>query len=191
MDTVLRKPTATGKEKRRVAANGFTLVETLIAIIVLAIAAVGLASMLGNALSYMQGSQNDFIAKQKAEEALEAIFTAKYDNTITYAQIANTSATPPGIFLTGPQSLRQPATNGLVGTTNDATATPDYIIMPGPDGLLGTADDINVPLTNFKRTITITATATNNLKQVVVTITYPAGQATRSYTMETYISAFQ
>ncbi|MGA8232026.1 MAG: prepilin-type N-terminal cleavage/methylation domain-containing protein [Candidatus Acidiferrales bacterium] len=174
-------------------AAGFTLLETLIALLVLAVGVLGLAAMLADALSYMAASQDDFIAQQKAEEAVETIFTAKYNGNITWAQVSNynSSSSPQGLFLTGPQPLLQPGPDGLVGSVNDAAATPDYIIYPGADGELGTADDIDAPLSNFTRTITISAIAgEQNLRTVQVVINYTTGKFTRSFTLNTDISAF-
>ena len=127
------------------------MLETLIALMVLAVGVLGLAAMLADALSYMAASQDDFIAQQKAEEAVESIFTAKYNGNITWAQVANYSSasSPQGLFLTGPQPLLQPGPDGLVGSVNDTAATPDYIIYPGADGKLGTADDVDAPLQQF------------------------------------------
>jgi prepilin-type N-terminal cleavage/methylation domain-containing protein len=178
-----------GKTTKR--EQGFTLLEMMIALAVLSLGVLSLAAMLANSLTYMQNSENDFIAQQKAQEALEAIYTAKYDNTITFAQVANTSSTPPGIFLPTPQPLLQPGSDGLVGTSADSTATPAYIYLPGPDGLMGTADDITVPLSGFTRTITINTVSTDsNLKTITVTVNYQVGSANRTYTMNSYISAF-
>ena len=178
--------------KQRDPAKGFTLLETMIALVVLAIGVLGLAGMLGTALVSMQGSRQDFIAQQKAEQAVEAIFTAKYTNSITWPQVANFNVgNPNGLFLPGPQPLTVPGTDGLVGTAADAVAAPDYYLDPGPDGKLGTADDIQVPLTNFKRTIAITNVVTDsNLRQVIVTVNYTAGGLKKVYTLTTYISAF-
>ena len=97
-------------------AKGFTLLETMIAIVVLAVGILGLAAMLGDSMAYMQASQYDFIAQQKAEEAAEAIFTAKYNNPNNWAAISNnTIANPAGLFLVGPQPLLKPSPTGLVG----------------------------------------------------------------------------
>jgi type II secretory pathway pseudopilin PulG len=179
--------------KKRLAA-GFSLLETLIALIVLAVGILGLAAMLYDSLSYMQGSQDDFIAQQKAEEAAEAIFTAKYSNNATFAQIQNNSAgTPGGLFVTGPVPLLQPGPDGLVGSINDGGAPPAFIVYPGPDGKLGTGDDIQVPLSNFTRTITITNLASDpggNVRDVLITINYTTGKFQRQYQLETYVSAF-
>lgn len=167
---------------------GFTLIETMMAIAVLMFGILGLAAMLGDSLAYMQGSQYDFIAQQKAEEAMEAIFTAKYTGNQQWSAIQNA---PNGIFLNGPQPLLQPGTDGLVGTAADAGAPADYILQPGPDMKLGTADDIQLPLTTFTRTITISNIINETLvRSITVTVNYQAGRFTRSYSLTSEISAF-
>jgi hypothetical protein len=180
--------------KKRKLAAGFSLLETMIALIVLAVGILGLAGMLYDSLSYMQASQDDFIAQQKAEEAAEAIFTAKYTANATFAQISNnTGSNPGGLFLTGPVPLLQPGPDGLVGSINDGGAPPAYIVSPGPDGKLGTADDVFVPLSNFTRTIAITNLASEplgNVRDVLITVNYTSGKFKRQYQLETYVSAF-
>jgi prepilin-type N-terminal cleavage/methylation domain-containing protein len=173
--------------------RGFTLLETMIALVVLGVGILGLAAMLGDALNYMQGSQDDFIAQQKAQEAAEAIFTAKYTNGITWAQVANNNAlNPAGLFLVPAQPILQPGpADGLVGTVADAGQPEEFVLTPGPDGKLGTADDVKVYLYNFTRTIAITNDATDpNLRHIQITVNYNTGRFTRSYVLYTYISAF-
>jgi type II secretory pathway pseudopilin PulG len=174
-------------------AKGFTLLETMIALVVLFVGLLGLAAMLGDALAYMRGSQDDFIAQQKAEEAAEAIFTAKYTNGITWAQVSNNSAANPvGLFLNGPQPILQPGQiDGLVGTVADSGQPAEFILTPGPDMKLGTADDVQLPLTEFTRQITISNIATDsNLRTIQIQVFYNTGRFQRTYTMNTYISAF-
>ena len=178
--------------KRR-STGGFTLLETMIALMVLFVGVLGLAAMLGDALAYMRGSQDDFIAQQKAEEAAEAIFTAKYTNGVTWAQLTNYSASNTvGLFLTGPQPILQPgATDGLVGTVGDSGQPEEYILTPGPDQKLGTADDVQLPLTEFTRSITISNIAGEpNVRSIEIQVFYNTGRFNRTYTMFTYISAF-
>jgi hypothetical protein len=55
---------------------------------------------------------------------------------------------------------------------------------------MGTSDDINIPLGNFTRTITITPTSDSNLTSVTITVNYTTGRFTRSYAMTSYVSAF-
>jgi prepilin-type N-terminal cleavage/methylation domain-containing protein len=173
-------------------AAGFTLIETMIALVVLGVGILGLAAMLGDSLAYMQGSQDDFIAQQKAEQTVEAIFTAKYNNSITWAQVSNYAiGNPTGLFFSTPQPLLQTGPDGLVGSVNDAASPPDYILQPGPDKILGTADDVQQPLSNFTRTITITPVPTDpNLRLINVTVNYTAGRFKRQYQLNTMISAF-
>jgi type II secretory pathway pseudopilin PulG len=172
---------------------GFSLLETLIALLVLAVGVLGLAAMLADALSYMAASQDDFIAQQKAEEAVESIFTAKYNGNITWNQVANFSSTtsPQGLFLTGPQPLLQVGADGLVGSVNDTASAPDYIVYPGTDGQLGSSLAVKMPLSNFTRTITISAiTGEQNLRSIQVVVNYSTGKFTRSFTLNTDISAY-
>jgi prepilin-type N-terminal cleavage/methylation domain-containing protein len=179
--------------KKRRKAAGFTLMETMVALVILGVGVLGLAGMLANAIAYMHGSQDDFIAQQKAEEAAEAIYTAKYTNNATFAQLSNnTAGNPAGLFIVGPTPLLQPGPDGLVGTVADAGQPPAYIVYPGPDNKLGTADDVKVGLGNFTRTIAISPVPgyTNSLNQVVITVNYNAGRFNRSYTLTTYVSAF-
>src|ERR1700733_9666220 len=118
MPGISSKETLTMRHAGRHSARGFPLLETMIALLVLGVGILGLAAMLGDALAYRRGSQDDFIAQQKAEEAAEAIFTAKYTNGILWNQLQNNGvATPTGLFLNGPQPILQPGpTDGLVGT---------------------------------------------------------------------------
>ena len=168
----------------RLSAKGFTLLETMIALLVLGVGILGLAAMLGDALQYMRGSQDDFIAQQKAEEAAEAIFTAKYTNGITWAQVANNNAAnPAGLFLNGPQPILQPgATDGLVGTVADAGQPEEYVLTPGPDGISwGTADDVKMYLYGFTRTIAIANVAGDtNLRTIQIVVTYNTGRFSRA-----------
>jgi type II secretory pathway pseudopilin PulG len=175
---------------RRQSVLGFTLLETMVATAVLAFGVLALAAMLANGLAYMHSSQDDFIAHQKAEEAVEGIFAARDTAQVTWADIQNVQGGV-GVFLPGPQPLLAPGPNGVVGTAQDQANNPDCIILPGADGIMGTADDVRVPLSNFQRTITITNVAGNpNLRTIQVVITYNTGQLQRTYQLTTYISAF-
>ena len=147
--------------------RGFTLLETMIAMIVLGIGVLGLAALLGDSLAYMSSAQADFIAQQKAAEAVEAVFTARDTQEVTWANIQNVSAG--GVFLDGAQTVLDPGSDGLVGTAADAGASPSSIIQPGPDGILGTADDVVIGLSStyqMKRQILITAIANETSVQI-------------------------
>ena len=55
----------------------FTLIETMVAVMVLAVGVLGLAAMLASSVARMNVSQDEYIAQQKAAEAVESIFTAR------------------------------------------------------------------------------------------------------------------
>jgi len=170
---------------------GFTLLEAMISIFVLTFGVLSLAAVYAQGIFFASLSQYDYVAQKKAEQAVEAIFTARDIKQLTWASIQNVSNT--GVFLDGPQPILVPGTDGLVGTATDSGAADELItIGPGPDGILGTADDQVVDLNPWmKRTIAITAvTGETNLRMITVTITYQVGKMNRSYTLVSYISAF-
>jgi len=178
---------------RRNSSAGFTLIETMVAVVVLAIGVLGLAAMLASSVARMNVSQDEYIAQQKAAEAVESIFTARNTGQKTWNSLCNIGSAicPTGIFTATPTQLCDPGPDGIVGTADDNCALPDSIVTPGPDGKLGTPDDVNIPLSNFTRTIAITAIpGTTEVRQITVTITYTAGGFNRTYTLTTNISAF-
>jgi prepilin-type N-terminal cleavage/methylation domain-containing protein len=177
-------------------AAGFTLIETLIALFILALGILSMASLLGTCVGMMATGEYDYIAQQKALEAVESIYTARDLQQTSWANINNTSSG--GIFLSGPMQLCAPGPDGIVGTTDDDCTRPDYIAKPNPaTGLIDTTPtisnngDAEVQLGSFRRTITITPVAgLTDLRLIVVTITYTAGRFQRTYTLTTYISQY-
>ncbi|HET7892020.1 MAG TPA: hypothetical protein VFL34_10855 [Candidatus Sulfotelmatobacter sp.] len=186
--------------------DGFTLVETLIAIVVTSVGIIGLLAVFATAVATTQNAQENLIARQKALETMESIYTARNTQQINFSQIANISGG--GIFTNGPTALLSGGPDGLVNTADDVEfpasgacpAGPECITLPGPDGILGTADDTAMSLANFTRQITIATvlesdgvTVDPNLKQITVTVSYSTGgsRIPRSYTVNALISAFR
>jgi hypothetical protein len=181
---------------RRNNQRGFSLLEAMIAVLVLSFGILSLAAVFAQGLLFSEASQFDYIAQKKSEEAVESIFNARNTQATSWAQIQNVSAG--GIFLDGPQPLLAPGlANGLVGTANDDATHPDSVIVgPGPDGILGTADDVTIPLSNMQRTIVIApvfdaaGNVEPNVRTITITMTYKVGRLNRTYTLVSYISAF-
>jgi type II secretory pathway pseudopilin PulG len=182
--------------------GGFTLLETMVATFVLVVGLLGLVATLAQGLAWMNVSQYEYIAQQKASEAIESIFTARDQGQATWSTICNVGSTvcSNGIFLVGPQLLCDPGTDGILGTSDDyvsgacpSAATTDSVLLPNSTGVFGTSPT-RMPLTqyNFLRTITITSvTGVSNLRQIQITITYRAGRwPQRSYTLTAAISNF-
>jgi prepilin-type N-terminal cleavage/methylation domain-containing protein len=181
---------------------GFTLIETMISTLVLSIGLLGLAGILAQGLAYMNVSQYEYIAQQKASEAVESIFTARDQGQLTWTTICNVSSTvcSGGIFLTGALPLCDPNTDGILGTQDDYVsgacpdaAHTDSVLLPNSSGVFGTTP-VRMPLTsyNFTRTITISAvTGVSNLRTIQVTVSYRAGRwPAMSYTLTSAISNF-
>jgi prepilin-type N-terminal cleavage/methylation domain-containing protein len=184
--------------------SGFTIIEVMIAIVVLSIGILTVVAAFATAVASTQNAQENLIARQKALETLESIFTARNTQQITFSQIANIPSG--GIFTSGASPLWSAGNDGLVNTADDVPfpaqgvcgAGPECITLPGPDGILGTADDIPMSLGNFTRQIEIDpvlqpdGSINPNLKQVIVTVSYAnLSPVPRSYKVTALISAYR
>jgi prepilin-type N-terminal cleavage/methylation domain-containing protein len=176
--------------------SGFTMIEAMISIVILSFGVLSLAAFYAQGIYFASLTQYDYVAEKKAEQAVEVIFTARDNNTLTWAQIENTSSG--GVFLAGPQPMLQPGLDGLVGTVSD-TGSADEVIVIGPNsaGQIGTPTDKSVDLNPWMtRTIDIEPvldTSGNNepnVRSITVTINYHVGKMSRTYTLVSYISSF-
>jgi prepilin-type N-terminal cleavage/methylation domain-containing protein len=95
---------------RRNSNAGFTLIETMVAVMVLAVGVLGLAAMLASSVARMNVSQDEYIAQQKAAEAVESIFTARNTGQKTWNSLCNIGSAicPAGIFTATPTQLCDP-----------------------------------------------------------------------------------
>jgi len=188
---------------------GFSLIETMIAMAILATGLLSLAGVFILGLRHLSGSSAALIAREKAREAVESVHTARDTRVITWCQIYNVSsqraaacaAAPAGVFRDGPQPLRMPGPDGLVNTADDAGI--EEVIGPGPDNVLGSPDDTRTQLLNYSREIEISEILTNgvpnaNLRRLRVRIRYgslvrdqQSGELVpeRVYELTTFISA--
>ena len=178
--------------------RGFSLLEVVISMAILTIGLVSLAGVFGLAMASTQESQQDMIAKQLANEAVESIITARNTAQVTWDSIQNTS--DGGIFLNGYQQAYKPAGDGIIGTADDV-AGGQYVTItePGPDVVYGTADDIFLPLSNYRRQIQIQPVTDANgnvvatLRAINVSIQYnaPRTRVPKTYVLTSFISQFR
>ena len=171
--------------------SGFSLIESLIAVMVLAMGLLAVAAGFTAGLQQMTGSNFDFIAREKAAEAIESVFTARDTGTIEWTEVRNVegaTGADGGVFEDGEQALTLAGVDGLVNTLDDGTAL-EGIPTPGLNGELGDDDDVVVLLENFTREIEIRDIGPT-LRQLRVIIRYQVGAAWREYTIVTYISAY-
>lgn len=167
--------------------TGLGLIEAMIAMLVLTVGAVGMASTFLHGMQAATGSPNELMATQKAAEAIESVYSARDSHTITWAQLRNLAYG--GIFKNGPQPLKISGLDGIVNTSDDGAI--ESVVTPGLDQQMDTADDKVVTLSSFTREIQIRDVPNRtDLRTLTVIITYKSGPATQTYTLSTYISAF-
>jgi len=197
----VRKTGGVDKKAERSRQQGITLIEVMISMVVLTVGLVGMLSVLGVAIKATQGSEETFVSKTIANEALESILTARETanaNTM-WSSIANTNNG--GIFLTGFLSCYNAGADGIYGTADDANSGMQTLQLPGPDGIFGTADDVFLPLTNYQRQIVITPALDGagqpigNLNIVTITVQYWDRHfntgVPQTYTLTTFISEYR
>ena len=198
MDSTMRLPKGRACKGTGGKKNGFTLIETMIAIVILSFGILSLAAMLADGIAYMDMSQYDYIAQQKASEAIESIYTARDLGQATWSTICNVGSAvcTGGIFVNGAEPLCDPGPDQIIGTADDFTGSScavasDSIWMPGSGGTYSSGSKLPLTAYNFKRTITIAAfPSVANLRTITVLVTYQTGRFNRSYTLTANISNF-
>ncbi len=191
--------------------RGFALIEVMIAMVILSVGMCAVLASFGLAITATESAQEDLIARQKALDALESIYTARNSQQIPFAAIQNVGAG--GIFLSGPQPLLCAGpTYGIVGVSGDTTACKtasgaacpnggvECMVLPGPDGVLGSGTDQTLSLSNFTRTIAFNPVdlpaaqgggVNSNLIAVTVTVTYTKPNwPARNYVVNGLISSY-
>jgi hypothetical protein len=165
--------------------SGFSFVEALIGLAILSGGLLALASGLSQGMVLMSTTHFHQIAKEKASEAMESVYTSRdADRFDSWDDIQNVDGG--GIFLNGMQPLRVAGADGLVNTLDDQSLT-QIESDPGKNGIPGDADDVF--LTNFQREIQI-ADLSANLRQITVTVSYTVGGVTRQYQLTSFMSPF-
>lgn len=156
--------------------SGVTILEMVVAMLLLTIGLLGLAASIGYAVTVSNKGRNLTNSKLLVVSLLEQMETLRNTEQLTFGQIANqgqvdnTGATR--TFIGFPTTFQQlsinPGPDGIFGTSDD-------LISPGPDNVYGTIDDTidnTWAVPGYQRQITITNLSTN-LKRVQVTLRYP------------------
>jgi type II secretory pathway pseudopilin PulG len=168
--------------------SGFTLLEAMISILVLSFGVLSLAAIYSQGILYASFAQYDYIAEKKAEQAVEAIFTARDIKSLSWSNLQNVSQG--GVFVDLPSRILLPGADGLVGTQADV-GSPDEVVITGQ----GTTLNLNPWMTRTIaiRPVNIGGDPTKpeaNLRQITVTMQYTVGGRIRTYTLVSYISSF-
>jgi prepilin-type N-terminal cleavage/methylation domain-containing protein len=175
--------------------DGLSLVEVVVAMVILVVGLLGLAQVFYMGLKTVSGSSNAVVAREKAREAIESVHAARDTGTVDWADVRNeeapecpedTEANGGGIFREGMVRVGGPGADGLVNTADDTDAE----IAPGKDNTFGNDDDIELPPT-FQRQISICDIPNNpNLRMIFVTIRYMSSTRQETYTLTSYVSKF-
>ena len=170
---------------------GFSYVDMMIAVTILLVGIMAMLSAITGGIVMTTTSQQHLAAKQYAQSTIEAIFSARDLEELTFDAIGNVGDTtiPGGVFLSGDQPIYpSPGRDGIVGTADDAA---------GPDGTPGTGDD-GTAADGFTRQIEISNVpdpdrpgAAISLRQIKVTITYMIGNARFRETMTTFAANYR
>ena len=177
---------------RRNRQTGMTLIEAAVAILVLTIGVTAVAAVFVSGVRFMGHSQDALLARVKAQEAIESVYAGRDDQSLQWADILNVNGatgSDGGKFLDAALPINDPGLDGLVNTKDDGG--PEYVVEPGPDGVYGTADDVKVPITKFRRQIVIRDAGIPNvsLRTLTVIIT-DASTGAVVYKISTYISPY-
>lgn len=165
-------------EKAENSAAGFTMIEMVIAMMLMLVGLLALASAIGIGLTVSNSGRNITNSKLLVVSLLEQIETLRNTDELMFSQIANrgdvdnTGASR--IFDGFPLDFQPVSTNpgpdGIFGTDDD-------LIDAGPDGTYGTGDDFtnqNLVRQGFERKI-IVESLSENFKKITVTLHYPGG----------------
>jgi Tfp pilus assembly protein PilV len=157
--------------------EGFSLLETIVAVSVLATGILGAAAILTAGMQNLSSSPADVLVTQKAAQAVESVFAARDAHRLKWNQIRNVS--DGGVFLDGPQPLKDSGGDGLVNTADDGAVETD---------VGGRTTSTN----RFTREITLEDVAGQDgqLRSITVTMKYESGPASRTYTLTTFISSY-
>lgn len=170
---------------------GFSLLEMVIAITILSIGMLGVASAIGYAVVASNHGRSITNTKLLAVSMLEQMETLRDTNNLTFGQIANVgqvndrgAVKPFAGFQPGFQQVSiNPGPDGIFGTADD-------LIDAGPDGNFGTVDDFvnpNLALVGVTRQVQIT-NLSSRLKKIQVTVNYSVNGGTRQLLVTGYLN---
>ncbi len=161
--------------------SGVTILEMVVAMLILTVGLLGLAASIGYAVTVSNKGRNLTNSKLLVVSLLEQMETLRNTEQLTFGQIANQgqvdNSASTRTFIGFPTAFQplsiNPGPDGIFGTDDD-------LISPGPDNVYGDFDDKiddTWAVPGYQRQISITNLSAN-LKRIQVTVRYPdaAGQ---------------
>jgi type II secretory pathway pseudopilin PulG len=139
--------------------SGVTILEMVVAMLILTIGLLGLAASIGYAVTVSNKGRNLTNSKLLVVSLLEQMETLRNTEQLTFGQIANQGQ----VDDTGATRQFAGFPTAFLPLAND----------PGPDGILGTSDDDSASVVpGYQRQVLISL-LNPNLKRVQVTVRYP------------------
>ena len=168
-------------QKKLHSESGVTILEMVVAMLILTVGLLGLAASIGYAVTVSNKGRNLTNTKLLVVSLLEQMETLRNTEQLTFGQIANQgqvdNTDSPRVFIGFPTAFQplsiNPGPDGIFGTDDD-------LVSPGFDNVYGTSDDTidsTWAVPGYQRQISITNLSAN-LKRIQVTVRYPdaAGQ---------------
>lgn len=168
--------------------RGFSLLEMIVAMLILTFGLLGVASAIGYSLMVSNSGRGITNAKLLVVSALEQMETLRNTGQLNFNEISNTGvlgSSFPGFPTTFLVVSTVPGPDGIFGTKDDiSTGT-------GPDGVYGTSDDVtdqSLVVKGATRQVLITS-LTSTLKKVQVTLRYsPTGGPEKELVCISYLN---
>lgn len=187
------EPSNESRRKQLHSQSGVTILEMVVAMLILTVGLLGLAASIGYAVTVSNKGRNLTNTKLLVVSLMEQMETLRNTEQLTFGQIRNqnqsaddTGATRPFAgFPTEFQALSiNPGPDGIFGTDDDLKS-------PGPNNIYGDLDDTvdnTWAVPGYQRQISITNLGPN-LKRIQVTLRYPdAGGRLRDMVGVSYLN---
>ena len=94
--------------RKHQAQRGFTLIEVMIAIVIMTIGLLAVMASFATAITATASAQEDLIARHKALDAMESIYTARNSQQLPFTSINNTTPTAESSSRSPATTLRRP-----------------------------------------------------------------------------------
>ncbi len=174
--------------------SGFSLIETIAALVILMIGILSTISALSFGILSMQESEKRTMSKEVARSTMETIFSIrdmlafdpkKVGTIYSWGAIQVKNGSNTGIFLDGWNPVREsPGTDGIYGTADDACAA----VAPC---VVGTTVNNSAVMDGYERKIEIYDITENGVvrkRRITVRIRYFVGKLQREETQSTIVA---
>lgn len=191
--------------------KGFSLIELLIAIVIITAGLVALSGALVYSVTLPQRSKQKEIATQLANSIMESIVAVKQVGPVGFASLddfsCTTNPTTPGRFdCATPRAMLTAGPDGVYGTCDDGQAAGPFApcgapganllsisLDPGSDGIYATGGNTTSTYLGFTRVITITDLSVPPVltKRITVQVFYNTPTGRESIPLSVQLSSFQ